>query len=1229
MIISVLRRLFFSEVSPLIRIGRSRPLEESDFIKLESDLNPEQLPFVESSIKWTNANDFLFGIFPLLKRRLMPAYSWYALGLSASLISPLIMNLFLKQIKVASESTANLNWALLLGVGLGFCGLVTGFSYQQYFRNTLASYQILVNLLNKKIFKHSLQLSLGARQKVQLGDVVNHMSSDSESVADFPLIAADIVWAIISVVAGLGMLFYFLGSSAWVALFLMLLLIPLTRTLASNFFHLDEDMMNWRDKRVSLLGQSLNAIRIVKYFVWEKSVSAEIQNLRNHEIKSRTKLARSEVLATMSFMLVSSLVLFVVLLVHSLRGQELNVPLVFTCFSIFALMEEPFGSLSGLISRWTAARVGAGRIIEYLQTQKVPEYQVIESEVFKSLKIVNQSWGYNSPVLQGVNLDIKAGESIAVIGPVGSGKSTFLLGLLGEIPSFQGETLFNDQSGKLPKISFVPQESYILSGSLLENILFGAKTTNQAVRRALHLSCLDKDVRMFESGLRTEIGEKGVNLSGGQKQRVALARAIINEADLILLDDPLSAVDVETEAMLCERLIFGEWKNRTRIVVTHRLKALQQFDRIIFLNQGRIELVGTYDELQSSVAFRSFVKDHATSLPSDSEKAVAVKESSEPLENPTDVKAAKLVVDEDREVGTVKGSLYWDYIKSLGGSGVLQYWIVLSLFLIAIATTAAPLLQKWWLGYFTSNNDRTFDWSVIAGVGIYGLLGGLVLVLGTLSHLFWLNRGLIAGKRMHDEMLKSVLHAPISFFDSTPVGRILQRFSRDIETVDIHLQRSFESNVHCFFEIVTSLVLILALMPVMLLVIFPIGLIYYRIQKDYRGAAREVKRLDSIARSPRYAHFKETLQGVSVIRAFHRQQWYFEEFYKRLARSQKAFFNHYMLNRWFSARVPIVGGMVAMCSGFFVVFAVKQGRLDQATAGLLMTYSMTFWTFLNWGIRMFSDVESRMTSIERLHFFMNLPQEAPVRLSSPSIQAELDLIDFKGHIKFENVHLRYAPQFPLILKDLSFEVGAGQRVGLIGRTGSGKSTLLQALFRFVELESGWILLDGIDIASIPLERLRRLMAIIPQDPTLFIGSVRSNLDRYNEFSDAEVWQALEHVGLKETVQGLSGQLAYAIAEGGANLSQGQRQLICMARALLMKAKVIIMDEATASVDVVNDELIQKVVRESFRGITMLIVAHRLSTIEDADLVIELKEGRLKQQGPFHSLTFEADLRQEL
>ena len=1226
----LVRHLMFADVKSLVLLARRKVLQAEDMPPLPERLNPRRLPFDESQVDVSSARTLLTSFLRSGKKLLVPALLLNLTYVVLNLTKPVLVNAFIGQISADLHRPDALTLALVLAVALGAVSFLGSLALQHYFFFTLHLNQVFTNTVNRLVYRRSLMLTQKARGETQLGDVVNHMSSDSDNVSESALTLGELQIAALTILGCSGLLFYYLGFTAFVSVALLCLMFPLSRKVARSFSALDDELMKERDRRVTLMSQVLNGIRVVKYFAWEKSVDKEVGLVREKELFARKRLARSEAVATLTYVGISTLVLFASLFVHVARGITLTPELVFTCVAIFALLEEPLSHLSELISRGAASFVAAGRIASFLKRETLPfslasEEADTELPGFEMQNLTVRFSDGGKPALEGISLRVLPGESVAVVGPVGSGKSTFIQALLRELPLAQGNLSFTDLRSKtvVPRIAYVPQEAFIVNGTLEENIYFGAEPNEEKLKAAIYASCLDADLPLLPAGLFTEIGEKGVNLSGGQKQRVSLARAAMHEPTLAVLDDPLSAVDARTEGQLMERLVQGAWRGITRVVVTHRLAYLSHFDKVVFLVDGKVQGVGTLDELTTNLpAFREFFADsaradHGTSLLAGTKEAGAPAVGAGVVAAPSATQA-RVTEDEDRAIGAVKSHVYFDYVRALGGTTFRRRLLVVPLlFLSSIAASALPLVQKSWLA-FSSNlqsgkEAASGSWlnSVAAvphsSVLLYGGLGFVTLVGVLLNRLLWLERGIAAGRGLHLTMLRSVLKAPLRFFDSTPVGRILQRFSRDVESVDIHLQWSFEITVRCLVNIGTALFLILGVLPMMLVVVVPVFWLYYLVQRDYRIPAREVKRLDAIGRSPRFAHFKETLQGLVVIRSFGRTETFFEGFLERLEHSQRMFHGHYMLNRWFSSRIPLLGGVVASATGLGIVYYAYHGMISPGMAGLVMIYALSLWESLNWAVRIFAEVEARMTSVERLRYYGSLESERDtLRAPLPATAAWPTV----GEVVFDRVVARYAAHLPPVLKGISFRVPAGSRVGIIGRTGSGKSTLLQALFRCMELESGEVRIDEVDIASVPLERLRRSLAIIPQDPTLFLGTLRSNLDRYNEYSDEEILGALTKARLGSFVTSLPEGLLAPVKENGANLSQGQRQLLCLARALLSDAKVIVMDEATASVDVQTDNLVQEVVRESCKNVTMLIIAHRLGTVADCDLIFEVKEGKL-------------------
>lgn len=1206
-------RLFFSQVTPVIRVGLKKSLEPQDLFELPKAYSAFEKTLDEDRVQWTKTPlRLIVSLFGQVKRYWVPAYLLLLADAGLSLLTPVLVNHFVQSLEHAAQAP----WvALAWGLSMGVCALLSGLSIQHYFYRILGVYQILTNAINRKIFSHTLKLKKSEKDQMPVGDVVNHMSSDSDSLANLGSILGDLIYLVVVLVGFVALLFYYMGATAWVGVASLVLLVPVVARSGRKFSRYDEDLMKRRDERVTLMSQILSSIRVIKSFVWEKSMIREVQKIRHEELRVRSRLARSEMFATIIFVAVGTLVLFLVLGAHVLRGFKLDAALVFTMVSLFRLIEEPFGMFSRVVSSLANAKVAAQRLVAFMSKSEVT-HQIKQELSGPAFQLDRVSIHYGAkPVVDSLSLQIPWGENLAVIGSVGSGKTSLLLALAGEI-EFSGQIRKTSQSKAL-----VPQDAFIVNSTLRENLTFGRPgISDEDLYQALWVCGLEDDFKNWKSGFDTEIGEKGVNLSGGQKQRLSLARTYLQKPDLVLLDDPLSAVDPKTESLLMERLIQGAWKGITRITATHRLEFLNQFDRILFLHEGKVQGLGTYQEMLKLPAFVEYIREHQNISQMESHEAEKTKEALGgtlvlPVKD-QETEVDRVTIDEDREYGAVKGSVYWDYVLSLAGTVKSRRAGVLFLLLgSAILSTSLPLLQKLWLARMTDAGSQFYLGPLLLGSGgailVYGLLGCLTLAGILFSDLYWLQRGLKAGRDLHDQMLQSILGAQVRFFDSHPVGRILQRFSRDLESVDIQLQWCFENSIKAFLQVFVNLILILLVVPMVILVLLPVSWFYYRFQRNYRASAREVKRLDSLSRSPRYAHFKESVSGLVVLRSLNCQDWFYQQFAEKLTYNQRMFYGHYMVNRWFSIRIPLIGSIVACGTTSFLTLAVYQGHLTPGLAGMVAVSSLGFWQILNWGIRIWADVEARMTSVERIRTFIGAPQEA--KIPTQSEIANRPLWPEQGRIEFKEVFVRYAPHWPQVLKGLSFQAEPGMKVGIIGRTGSGKSTVFQSLCRFIEVESGGILIDGVDIRNVEMDRLRRSIAIIPQDPNLFLGSLRSNLDRFGRNSDQEIWQVLEQVKLKRMVESFPFGLQEAIVENGMNLSQGQRQLVCLARALLAKAKIVILDEATASVDVKTDAAVQEVIRESCKGLTMLIIAHRLGTVRDCDQILELSEGKLRRR----------------
>eukprot|EP00048_Salpingoeca_helianthica_P002825 m.61104 g.61104 ORF g.61104 m.61104 type:complete len:1523 (-) comp12327_c0_seq3:30-4598(-) len=858
-------------------------------------------------------------------------------------------------------------------------------------------------------------------------------------------------------------------------------------------------------------------------------------------------------------------------------------------------------------------------------------------------------------VLEGINLTVPRGTLVGVCGAVGSGKSSLISAILSQMKVVSGT------NHVVRSIAYVAQQAWIQSATLRNNVLFGLPYDEAKYNRVIDICCLRPDLDVLPAGDATEIGERGINLSGGQKQRVSLARAVYQEADCYFLDDPLSAVDAHVGKHIFEHVIGprGLLQAKTRILVTHGIHFLPQTDQVVVLREGRISENGSYTYLLAQNGdFARFIAEHSREEEDDAAKAGAGTQGGEgakgdgvavegvtttssstdpappttggaskagpsttasagttgpPLrsvsqdrssrdstvtQRPTPGKdeKGKLIMKEAVSEGDVKRQVYMNYFRANGYGLCL---LILALYLVAYGLQIGSNV---WLSLWSS--DKNADEKIgmylggYAGLGIGNSVGILVVTLLSSA------TAVAASRTLHARMMLAVLRSPMTFFDTTPLGRIVNRFSKDIYAVDETIPRSLRSFLTTFLQVVSIIVVISYSTPIFMAAILPLGLLYYWIQRYYVATSRQLQRLESVSRSPIYALFSETLNGVTSIRAYGRQRQFIDLNEQKLDTNMRAYYPSICANRWLALRLEFLGNCIIFFAALFAV--IERRSISPEVVGLSLSYAMSVTQTLNWMVRMSSQLESDIVAVERVEEYIALPSEAPrIRDHRPAADWP-----HEGQISIDQLGLRYRPELDLVLRGLTCNIRGGEKVGIVGRTGAGKSSLTLSLFRLIEPSSGRIVIDGENIGQLGLQDLRSRLTVMPQDPVLFCGSVRDNLDPFHDYDDAHIWSALETCNLRDFVTSLGGGLEGRVAEGGENFSVGQRQLLCLARAVLRRTKVLVLDEATAAVDLETDQLIQRTIRSVFRQCTVLTIAHRINTILDCDRVMVLDKGAI-------------------
>ncbi|CAK7350158.1 unnamed protein product [Dovyalis caffra] len=1287
------KEIVFGWMSPLMKLGYSRPITEKDVWKLDSwdcteTLNNRfQKCWAEESRKpkpWLlralngslgGSGSVVFDESVILvgiscfggeafgrKGHKPSAFDNLKIGNDASqFVGPLVLNQLLQSMQEGDPAWIGYIYAFSI-----FAGVVFGVLCEaQYFQNVMRVGFRLRSTLVAAVFRKSLRLTHEGRRKFASGKITNLMTTDAEALQEGEALqqicqSLHTLWsAPFRIIIAMVLLYQQLNVASLLGALMLVLLFPIQTFVISRMQKLSKEGLQRTDKRIGLMNEILAAMDTVKCYAWESSFQAKVQGVRDEEL---SWFRKASLLGACNAFILNSIPVAVTVIsfgMFTLLGGDLTPARAFTSLSLFAVLRFPLFMLPNIITQvWssfftvslilllTAEVVNANVSLKRLEELFSAEERILLPNPpldpgLPAISIKNGYFSWDSeaerPTLSNINLDVPIGSLVAIVGSTGEGKTSLVSAMLGELPALSDASVVIRGT-----VAYVPQVSWIFNGTVRDNILFGSPFDSARYEKAIDVTALQHDLDLLPGGDLTEIGERGVNISGGQKQRVSMARAVYSNSDLYIFDDPLSALDAHVGRQIQDWVFDIHAGSNGRIGMVKEEGTFEDLSNNGILFQKLMENAGKMEEYVEEQENNDIV-DHKTSSKHVSNGVIDnLPKNVSGAKKPKEGKSV-LIKQEERETGVVSSKVLIRYKNALGGA-----WVVMILFMCYVTTEVFRVSSSTWLSNWTDQGTAKRHGPIYYNM-IYLLLSvGQVLV--TLLNSYWLIiSSLYAAKRLHDAMLNSILRAPMVFFHTNPLGRIINRFAKDLGDIDRNVAifvNMFLGQVSqllsTFFLIgIVSTMSLWAIMP--LLVLFYGAYLYYQhsdleissfiVMDNLESTAREVKRLDSITRSPVYAQFGEALNGLSTIRAY--------KAYDRMANiNGKSMDNNvrYTLvnmsaNRWLAIRLETLGGLMIW---FTATFAVMQnGRADNqqafaSTMGLLLSYALNITSLLTGVLRLASLAENSLNAVERVGTYIELPSEAPSVIESnrpppgwPS----------SGAIKFEDIVLRYRPELPPVLHGLSFYISPSDKVGIVGRTGAGKSSMLNALFRIVELERGRILIDDCDIAKFGLMDLRKVLGIIPQSPVLFSGTVRFNLDPFSEHNDADLWEALERAHLKDVIRrnslGLESEVhlvkrtviihallvknqreVCAVTEAGDNFSVGQRQLLSLARALLRRSKILVLDEATAAVDVRTDALIQKTIREEFRSCTMLIIAHRLNTIIDSDRVLLLDSGRV-------------------
>ncbi|CAM9489154.1 unnamed protein product [Lampetra fluviatilis] len=1136
----------------------------------------------------------------------------YLIAIVLGLLGPVILQYLLSFMENRQEPASHGYYYIAGLFGTTFFGAF--FNNQFSYRINKIALCVRAALVTT-VYRKLLRVGASSLSEFSTGEIVNYMSTDTDRIVNFcPSFHS--FWSLpLQVAVSLLLLYQQVGVAFLAGIAVAILLVPLNKLIANKIGGFSQAMMHHKDGRVKLMTEILFGIRAIKLHCWEESFSRKVNGFRSDELKGLSGMKYLDALCVYLWAVTPVLISILTFVTYVSLGNALTATKVFTAVALINMLITPLNAFPWVLNGLIEARISLRRLETFLSLPEFSaetyycnsksfyeEAQSGEWEV--ALCRATLSWGSllcpprqrGSPDPAAEGFSLKRGQLVGVVGKVGSGKSSLLAAITGD--------LFRCRGGVLVKrleegFGLFTQETWIQHGTVRDNILFGSRYDEDKYLSIICACALSEDLKTLVNGDRTEVGENGVTLSGGQKARIALARVAYSDKPVCLLDDPLAAVDCDVAAHLFSKCINGLLQKRTRILCTHRTQYLAAADLVILLDNGIVIKAGPPHAVLPA----------GNALP-DWPLAVEAEPHSDVSE--------PLVQQEERMVGAVALGVWLAYWRAVGSC--LSVAVILALFLMQ----ATRHVTDWWLSYWIAHVQEHKN-ATVSGVvaptpaaetfglvapkrrpclltapfrangsdpvqfylSVYGALAAGNTVFTLLRAFLFAYGGVCAARNIHSALLHKVLQAPVSFFDATPTGRIMNRFSSDLFTVDDSLPFIMNIFLAQLFGLVGAIVVMCYGLPWMALVLLPLAGVYFSIQKYYRFTSRELKRLGSITLSPIYSHFAESLSGLAVIKAFRATDRFTRENEARLELNQRCQFAAVAVMQWLDVRLQMMGVVIVVSLAALAVLEHHLRGVDPGLVGLAIAYALSINGRLSGLVSSFTQTETQMVSVERVQEYRGIDSEEahrhPTHVSPDWPQG--------GALKFDKVFLTYRPGLPFALNGISFCINPWEKVGIVGRTGSGKSTLFSVLFRIVDVQHGAVYIDDQDISKLALKQLRSNLAIIPQDPFLFSDTVRNNLDPKGSYQDHELWEVLEKCHLKSFVLDQGG-LQAEVAERGRDFSCGQRQLLCLARAMLFKAKILCIDEATASVDQDTDVLLQKTIRSEFVNSTVLTIAHR-------------------------------------
>ncbi|XP_069620953.1 cystic fibrosis transmembrane conductance regulator [Ranitomeya imitator] len=1414
---NIFSKLFFSWTKPILRKGYRQRLELSDIYQISTgdsaDNLSEQLEREwDRELATSKTNPKLINA---LKRCFFWKFLFYGillyLGEVTKAVQPLLLGRIIASYDTNNKLERSIAYYLAIGLSLLFAIRML-LLHPAIFGLHHIGMQMRIAMFSL-IYKKTLKLSSKVLDKISTGQLVSLLSNNLNKF-DEGLALAHFVWiAPLQVILLLGLIWDLLQASVFCGLGFLIIMALFQAWLGRR-------MMKYRDRRAGKINERLvitseiiDNIQSVKAYCWEDAMEKIILLLRQTELKLTRKAAYVRYFNSSAFFFSGFFVVFLSILPHLLT-HGITIRKIFTTISFCIVLRMTVTrQFPWAVQTWYDSLGVINKIQDFLQKDeyKSLEYNLTTTEV--AMENVTASWdegigeafgkamlqnGGNTskedpnvffsnftlhvtPVLSNISFSLDKAQLLAVAGSTGSGKTSLLMMIMGELEPSSGKI---KHSGR---ISFSPQFSWIMPGTIKENIVFGVSYDQYRYLSVIKACQLEEDIAKFPEKDNTVLGEGGITLSGGQRARISLARAVYKDADLYLLDSPFSYLDLFTEKEIFESCICKLMANKTRILVTSKLEQLKKADKILLLHEGSCYFYGTFAELQDKRpdfssqlmgidAFDNFSAERRNSILTEtlrrfsiendpvvvrnevknksfkqaaefiekrknsiinarkSSRKLSIMQKSQPQmsgieeESPTEPEERKLSLVPDSEQGeailprsnilntgpTFQGRRRQSVLNLMTGTSVSQSqgafgrgtsirkmsmapqsklspeldiysrrssqdsvmeiseeineedlkecflddtdsasptttWntyfryatahkslvviliLVLVIFLAEVAASLAGLLLISQRGsevnkttpatnesskapVIVTSTSSYYVFYIYVGVAdsllAMGIFRGLPLVHGLIS----------ASKVLHQKMLNAILHTPMSTFNTMRTGRILNRFSKDIAILDDLLPLTMFDFIQLVLIVIGAITVVSILEPYIFLATVPVIIAFILLRSYFLHTSQQLKQLESEARSPIFTHLITSLKGLWTLRAFGRQPYFETLFHKALNLHTANWFLYLSTLRWFQMTIEMIF-VIFFCAVSFISIATSGA--GQAKVGIVLTLAMNIMNTLQWAVNSSIDVDSLMRSVSRIFKFIDLPREdMPSNNKNTENLSEVLIIENEytkkdpdwpsgGQMTVKNLSAKYEEGGHAVLENISFSINPGQRVGLLGRTGSGKSTLLSAFLRLLSTQ-GEIQVDGVSWQTLPLQKWRKAFGVIPQKVFIFSGTFRKNLDPYGKHSDDEIWKVTEEVGLKSIIEQFPGQLDFVLLDGGCVLSHGHKQLVCLARSVLSKAKILLLDEPSAHLDPITFQIIRKTLKHAFANCTVILSEHRLEAMLECQFFLVIEENTVRQ-----------------